>query len=144
MVGRNGRAYAFGLAALPLAASTAHGLNQADVDGGQRYYKQYCASCHGADAKGNGPMAAALQKPPTDLTQLAKKNGGNFPYGEVHDILEGQAGIAAHGSNDMPAWGDEAFTSGELSREVGGAASIYARRGRAMMLLEYLRSIQAK
>jgi mono/diheme cytochrome c family protein len=37
---------------------------------GQEMYIAYCASCHGRDAKGNGPAAPALKIPATDLTTL--------------------------------------------------------------------------
>jgi mono/diheme cytochrome c family protein len=68
-------------------------------------YSQYCAVCHGADGKGNGPAAAALKSPPNDLTQLAKKNGGAFPEMQVlRTITSGD--VVAHGSKDMPIWGN--------------------------------------
>ena len=53
---------------------------------GQKLYTQYCASCHGADGKGNGPEAAKLNPKPGDLTQIAKKNGGKFPFYEVDAV----------------------------------------------------------
>ncbi len=46
---------------------------------GQEMYNSYCAVCHGKDGKGNGPAAEALKVPPTDLTSLAKNNGGKYP-----------------------------------------------------------------
>ena len=46
---------------------------------GGEMYKTYCAVCHGTDGKGGGPAASALKVPPTDLTQLSKKNGGKYP-----------------------------------------------------------------
>lgn len=45
--------------------------NWADTTGAQRggqIYKQQCIACHGADGKGTGPAAAALEHPPADLT----------------------------------------------------------------------------
>lgn len=71
---------------------------------GEEMYISYCASCHGKDAKGNGPAAPALKTPPTELTSMAKKNGGEFPAAHVSSILTG-AGVTAHGSADMPVWG---------------------------------------
>jgi mono/diheme cytochrome c family protein len=72
---------------------------------GKDMFVNYCASCHGADAKGNGPAAAALNAAPADLTMLAKKNGGKFPDARVTAVLRGQASVAAHGSQEMPVWG---------------------------------------
>lgn len=85
------------------------------VPSGEQIYKQYCAACHGADAKGRGPMASVLTMPPADLTTLAKRNLGKFPYDYVSSVLEfGPAprrdtlreySYPAHSSSDMPIWG---------------------------------------
>lgn len=72
---------------------------------GERMYKQYCAACHGVDAKGNGPLASLLKTPPPDLTTLAKRHAGKFPYDYVSNILEFGPGLSSHGSSDMPTWG---------------------------------------
>jgi len=72
---------------------------------GEQMYKQYCAACHGADAKGNGPMGALLKTPPPDLTTLAQRHMGKFPYDYVSNVLEFGPGVPAHGSSDMPTWG---------------------------------------
>ena len=45
---------------------------------GKEMFQAYCASCHGADAKGDGPAAAALKSKPANLTELAKNNGGGM------------------------------------------------------------------
>ena len=47
---------------------------------GPELYMAYCASCHGKDAKGDGPMAKLLKTPPPDLTAIAVRNGGMFPF----------------------------------------------------------------
>ena len=72
---------------------------------GEVLYKEYCAVCHGNDAKGGGPAADALKKRPADLTQLSRKNGGKFPELSVMNYIQGQDVVAAHGSRDMPIWG---------------------------------------
>jgi mono/diheme cytochrome c family protein len=72
---------------------------------GEQTYKQYCGACHGADARGSGPMARLLTTPPPDLTTLAKRHQGKFPYEYVSSILEFGPGVPAHGSSDMPTWG---------------------------------------
>jgi mono/diheme cytochrome c family protein len=72
---------------------------------GKEMYQAYCASCHGAEGKGDGPAAAALKTPPTDLTQIAAKNGGKFPQSHVYEVIRGEANTPAHGSADMPVWG---------------------------------------
>lgn len=72
---------------------------------GEQTYKQYCAACHGADAKGDGPLASVLKTLPPDLTTLAKRHLGKFPYDYVANVLEFGPGVSAHGSSDMPTWG---------------------------------------
>jgi mono/diheme cytochrome c family protein len=76
------------------------------VPSGKVMYKQYCASCHGIDGKGLGPFAHMLKVPPPDLTTLAKRHGGKFPYEVVSGILRfGPGPTILHGSADMPTWG---------------------------------------
>jgi mono/diheme cytochrome c family protein len=77
---------------------------------GQEMFRADCASCHGLDAKGGGPAAGALKNKPTDLTQLSKRNGGKFPSARVEEAIQGNSLIPAHGSREMPVWGD-AFRS---------------------------------
>ena len=75
------------------------------VPSGEQMFKQYCAACHGANAKGNGPVRAALKIPAANLTTLAKRHGGNFPYEYVTGVLRFGPGVSSHGSADMPTWG---------------------------------------
>ena len=75
------------------------------VPSGKEMFKQYCAACHGLDAKGHGPARAALKIPAADLTTLSKRHGGEFPYDLVTNVLRFGPGVAAHGSSDMPTWG---------------------------------------
>jgi mono/diheme cytochrome c family protein len=72
---------------------------------GPDLFRAYCASCHGKDAKGNGPAAVALKAKVPDLTLLAKNNGGRFPEERVRKTILGEDGIAAHGPREMPVWG---------------------------------------
>ena len=71
---------------------------------GKEMYTNYCAACHGAVGKGDGPVATALKVPPTDLTSLASRNNGKFPAAKVRYTLS-QGSVAAHGTSDMPVWG---------------------------------------
>ena len=68
-------------------------------------FKAYCVSCHGPQAKGDGPAAVALKKMPADLTTIAKRNGGKFSASDVEDIIMGTSVMASHGSREMPIWG---------------------------------------
>jgi hypothetical protein len=72
---------------------------------GPDLFRMYCASCHGRDGKGAGPVAPALKVPPPDLTVLSRRQKGVFPAFEVESIITGPATVAAHGSDEMPVWG---------------------------------------
>lgn len=101
------------LSLVALCAASAIGTRAQDqnqlppdyVPSGAAIYIQYCASCHGTEAKGNGPVKKALRKPAPDLTTLAKRHGGKFPYAYVAGVLRFSPGISSHGSGDMPMWG---------------------------------------
>jgi mono/diheme cytochrome c family protein len=73
---------------------------------GTEMYTTYCAVCHGQDGKGSGPAASALKAAPSDLTQLSRKNSGKFPASRIKQYIEGADTVAAHGSRDMPIWGN--------------------------------------
>ncbi|MFZ0735213.1 MAG: c-type cytochrome [Candidatus Sulfotelmatobacter sp.] len=80
-------------------------ITNAPSNSGKAMFNSYCAVCHGTDAKGNGPAASAMKTPPTDLTVLAKNNGGKYPAAHVAAVIKGQASLSSHGSPDMPVWG---------------------------------------
>jgi mono/diheme cytochrome c family protein len=69
-------------------------------------FRFYCATCHGVDGKGDGPVASALNRRPADLTTIARRNGGTFPTDRVERFVTGvREPTAAHGSEAMPVWG---------------------------------------
>jgi len=72
---------------------------------GPDLFRAYCASCHGVDAKGDGPAAPALKAKVPDLTALLKNNKGQFPEARVRKVIMGDEAMAAHGSRAMPIWG---------------------------------------
>lgn len=71
---------------------------------GSKLFMQYCASCHGADAKGGGPVAASLKKPPSDLTMVEKVDG-KFPTMRIQRVIGGEDVVEPHGTREMPVWG---------------------------------------
>jgi len=88
----------------PVVKETA--IKPTSAASGKEMFTQYCAPCHGADAKGNGPAASAMKTAPTDLTQLARKHDGKYPANSVASALKfGGGATGAHGSADMPVWG---------------------------------------
>ncbi len=72
---------------------------------GAMIYERYCATCHGLDAKGQGPMAPSLVVQPSDLTTLSQRNEGDFPLTRVVTRIDGRDPLISHGS-DMPVFGD--------------------------------------
>ena len=104
---------------------------------GKQTYKTLCMNCHGVDGKGDGYLAKELRTPPTDLTTLAKENGGEFPAERVARSIDGREEVKTHGKREMPVWGDvlvwtekdSATRQAEVERKVGE-------------LVEYLRTIQ--
>jgi mono/diheme cytochrome c family protein len=76
---------------------------------GAELYQISCSSCHGIDARGNGPVAAFINVRVPDLTLIAVRRGGKFPADEVYRIIDGQADMPAHGERHMPVWGYEFF-----------------------------------
>jgi mono/diheme cytochrome c family protein len=76
-----------------------------DIDTSKLEYQSSCAACHGMDGKGNGPVSEVLKSRPIDLTLLAKKNNGVFPYGMLDEVIYGTRQSRAHGNREMPVWG---------------------------------------
>jgi len=98
-------------------------------------FDDYCKICHGAQGKGNGPLATQLRRPPADLTLLARKNGGVFSPDMVARIIDGRKPLAGHAGGDMPVWG-EAF-----GKSADGADATPAK---IAALVSFLGTIQQK
>ena len=111
-------------------------ITNAPSNSGKEMFNSYCAVCHGKDGKGNGPAASAMKTPPTDLTLLAKNNGGKYPSSHVAAVIKGQATTPSHGSQDMPVWGP-LFSS--ISQGHEGQV-----QQRITNLVTYLEGLQAK
>lgn len=102
---------------------------------GATIFRQYCASCHGAEAKGNGPASAALKVKVPDLTQITLRAGGTFPRKRIRNIIEGIESPMPHGSQTMPVWGP-------IFHEIGADQDL--GHVRVDNLASYLESLQKK
>jgi mono/diheme cytochrome c family protein len=111
-------------------------VNKTAPTNGKQMYTSYCAPCHGVDGRGNGPAAAALRVPPTNLTGLSRKNHGRFPDTHIVAVLEFGPSIPAHGSAEMPVWGP---LLGKMDQ-----TNVQDKQLRISNLSRYLESIQAK
>lgn len=63
------------------------------IERGKKAYFQYCSSCHGAKAMGDGPAGAALNPKPANLVAMS----GGHPDGDF-------AWKISNGRGAMPAW----------------------------------------
>jgi len=84
---------------------------------GEMEFKSHCAGCHGLDGKGNGPFVEFLTAKPRSITTLAKENQGVFPFQRVYRVIDGTQQIGAHGTKEMPIWGDR--YAAEIIRQYG-------------------------
>lgn len=111
---------------------------------GKLEFQKNCAACHGMSGKGDGPFVEFLKQAPSDLTTLSQKNGGIFPQENVYDWIRDASKIRAHGSQDMPIWGER--YSKEIIEQFGpmytGPAS--SVRQRILELVFYIATIQQK
>lgn len=103
---------------------------------GSQLFRTHCASCHGATARGNGPLAEQLRRMPPDLTQFTRRNGGIFPRERVYRIIDGRD-VPSHGDREMPIWGD-AF------KHSGGGSSAESVKARIDAIVAYLEAIQER
>jgi mono/diheme cytochrome c family protein len=112
-------------------------------DFGKREFDANCASCHGVDGKGNGPLRELLRRSPPDLTLLAKRNQGVFPMSRLYEVIDGEA-VAAHGSRDMPVWG-RAYRIQDAEYYMDTQYDAQALvRSRILALLEYINRMQVR
>lgn len=124
------------LTAASIAA--APGAPAAEANPGRAAYLRYCSACHGIDGKGDGIVGGVMDPRPADLTQLANARGGAFPYVQVRESIDGRRRIAAHGSSEMPVWG-EIFAEQKAATQSDAVV-----RGQVQLLADYLATIQAK
>jgi mono/diheme cytochrome c family protein len=111
--------------------------SQQSTFAGSDLFRTYCASCHGAGAKGDGPIAELLKKRPADLTTFSRNNGGTFPAELVGKIIDGRQPVKGHGGKDMPVWGDAFRAASEGADEASVKARIDA-------LVRHLETLQAR
>jgi len=92
------------LAAIALTTTVAQAAAQ-DRDAGRQIFRDYCVTCHGMEARGDGPMTQVLTISPPDLTKLTADNNGVFPVSRVVARIDGRMPVLGHGG-PMPVFGD--------------------------------------
>jgi mono/diheme cytochrome c family protein len=114
-------------------------LADAIPDPGHVLYLRYCGACHGPDGRGDGIAAPLMTPPPPDLTRIAERKGGTFPFAATMKYIDGTATVRAHGLADMPVWGER------FSVDAAAPASRHAEvRGKLLLITEFVQSIQAE
>jgi mono/diheme cytochrome c family protein len=121
------------LAALTMLHATRVGAEELATYSGAELFKRFCASCHGGNGEGDGPVAPTLRVMVPDLTRLAQRRRGEYPAEAVRRIIDGREVRAAHGARRMPVWGYEFRAAGT---EAAQADTLVAK------LVDHLRSIQ--
>jgi mono/diheme cytochrome c family protein len=127
-----------GALALLAACSTQPPASDLTTMSGLQLYQQLCASCHGVEAKGDGPVAPLIKIGVPDLTRIAAREGGEFPTEDVRRTIDGRFERPAHGPRDMPVWGWQLYDE----TVVGEALARTRTDSMIDRLVEYLKSIQ--
>ncbi|MEG1769952.1 MAG: cytochrome c [Comamonas sp.] len=96
---------------------------------GQAVFTQYCAQCHGADARGEGPLASQLAQWPPNLAGglLWKRLEGELFWRVRHGMRDARSGRetmpAAPALSDQDIWSAldylQARASGQMLRDMG-------------------------
>ncbi len=107
-----------------------------EIADGHRYFIQYCASCHGQDGLGNGPVAKSLATPPANLRMLGDKYGMPLPAHRIAELIDGRDSARAHGSHEMPVWGEKLYEVGQGERGEYGIGEVIGK------IIAYLDTIQ--
>lgn len=123
-----------------LLATLATTLQAQDIDDGRGYFNVHCATCHGLDARGDGPMAPILLLQPKDLTQLQNEAKGVFPRSAVIAKIDGRDPLLAHGS-PMPVYGP--FFEGKGITIRGEEGILIMTSQPIVDLIAYLEDIQS-
>ena len=126
--------------ALPLAALVAVACAPQPEKMGRTLYSDHCVACHGDTGRGDGPLAADLDTPPPDLTQIAARNGGTFPAAQVMSDIDGYTRVR-EGRVTMPEFGID-LQAGDLVLYDSGDGRQTPTPARLVALAEYLRTIQ--
>lgn len=139
-MGSNNRLIALSLGVAMFMAPGAAALAQ-DNSVGEGAYKVSCAVCHGSDGQGGGEFADVLSIPVPDLTRLTASTSDKvFPYLYVFQTVDGRAAIRAHGTTEMPIWGDS-FRQ-RIGEEAGPYGSELLIRAKIVALVDYIESLQ--
>jgi mono/diheme cytochrome c family protein len=133
--------HALALSFVALAAGAAQAQDSVIILGKSTFGAR-CALCHGEDGKGGGEIAELFRVPPADLTKLAERDDGAFPFARVYSIIVDGMDEAGHGDSKMPIWGDYFIADALEDRGIKMSDAVEIATGRVLSLTYYLESIQ--
>lgn len=130
------------IATAGLVFSAALPVQAQEIDIGRDSYERRCAVCHGLEGAGDAAVAELFAERPANLRKLAERNNGAFPFSQVYQSIDGRREIAAHGTTEMPIWGD-IFAVEALPKTVHpGVTAQEIVQGRILALVYYIQTIQ--
>lgn len=112
-----------------------------DAAVGEELFRVHCATCHGLEAAGQGPMAGVLLVPPANLTALLADNDGVFPTERIVQRIDGRDPLVSHGS-PMPVYGF--FFEGDDTAIKAPSGQPILTSKPIVDLLAYLQSVQVQ
>lgn len=121
------------LAIVGALTARATAVHAAESESGAALYRRFCASCHGLDGRGDGPVADVLRVRPPDLTRLKSSPA------ELMRQIDGRREIRAHGTAQMPVWG-EVFEESSIGEPHYRRAALL----RVQALADYVSRMRAK
>jgi mono/diheme cytochrome c family protein len=120
------------------AAATA--AEKTDFDAAS-LFRSHCASCHGFEGKGDGPVSSVLSVKPLSLDTLTERHNGAFPYDYVYGVIDGRLAVRSHGTRDMPVWG-KLFSRSHQGSAVSNEATYRSTELMIRSLVDYIKELQ--
>jgi len=99
-----------GLGALAIIVCAFAPARAGDMAAAKQNYDTFCAKCHGATGKGDGPGAATLSTSPRNFTDCTAM--GKISDDTMFNVIK-NGGASAGLSKDMQAW-SAGFEDGEM------------------------------
>ena len=111
---------------------------------GAEEFTDRCAICHGETGDGSGVVGELFAQKPKNLRILARENGGTFPLDTVIRAIDGRETISAHGTSEMPIWGEYLMVDTLEDRGINPKDARSIVNGRILTLTHYIQMLQVE